>query len=42
MFLVLEYRLLKIELFLFFFIFFVYYLLWSKLLDLLLMGNSKF
>lgn len=42
MFLVLEYRLLKIYLFLFFFIFFVYYLLWSKLLDLLLMGNSKF
>lgn len=42
MFLVLEHRPSKIQSFLLLFISLVYYLLWSKSLDLLLMGNSKF
>lgn len=42
MFLVLQHRPSKIQSFLLLFISLVYYLLWSKSLDLLLMGNSKF
>lgn len=42
MFLVLQPRPSKIQSFLLLFISHVYYLLWSKSLDLLLMGNSKF